>query len=566
MLPAPNDYYRTSSSGHPPLRLGLLLDSTETVPAFVAAIIEELNATNFARIELVVAAGVTDRRLTEQKISVQASNSGTKNSWLYDFYLKNLDARMKPERDPLAQVDSKTLFAGIDVVRVPAEAVERIQSKELDVLLLFEFEKLSGEILQAARYGVWALRHGDPDFYSGKPPLFWELHDGSPLSGVALQILRDDPAGDPILGKSLFATEQTLSVSRNRSIPYWASKDLLLRKLHDLHQFGWEHVLANTIPPAPSGKKGGPDRSPTNAEMVEWLGPILIKKTAVYPFRKEMMAHWRVAIRMNARPLYEPDSDGSGFRWIEPPCGHAWADPFIFEQAGKYWLFFEDYVYEKKRAGIASAEISPQGELGPVLPCFDHPLRHYSYPHVFRAGPEIFMIPESFDSDSVDLYRCVEFPHRWRVETTLLAGKFVDTTVWNQDGLWWLATTSADPAPGAGALFLYYAESLTGEWKFHPMNPICTDIRRNRGAGRVFRSQNRLIRPSQSCAPTYGYSITWNEITELSTERYAERPLKTLGPEHWKGLTGVHTYNCAGNFELIDGQTPRPLRSLLSKR
>ena len=563
MLPAPNDYYRTSSSGRPPLRIGLLLDSEETIPAFVAAIIQEINSTNFARVELVVAAGVM--------------SDGTKNSWLYDLYLKKLDERMRPERDPLAQIDSRSLLAGIEVVRVAAEelrgarkfaaeALEKIQSKNLDVLLLFEFEKFSGEILQAARYGLWALRHGDPDFYSGDPPLFWELHDRCSLSGVALQVLRDEAAGSPVIDKSLFATEQTLSVSRNRYIPYWASKDLILRKLHDLHQFGWDHVTANAIPPAPAGEKHDPARPPTDAEMLGWLGPILLKKAVAYPFRKEMMAHWRVAIRANARRLLEPDSDPSGFRWIEPPEGHAWADPFIFEQAGKYWLFFEDYVYEKKRAGIACAEILPHGELGAVLPCFDHPSRHYSYPYVFRAGSEIFMIPESFDSNSVDLYRCVEFPHRWTVERTLLAGKFVDTTIWNHDGLWWLATTSADPAPGAGALFLYFAESLLGEWRFHPMNPICTDIRRNRGAGCVFRSQDRLIRPSQSCAPTYGYSITWNEITELSPERYAEQPLKTVGPEHWKGLTGVHTYNCAGNFELIDGQTPRPLRQLQSPK
>src|SRR5580658_3299554 len=204
MLPAPNDYYRTSSSGCQPLRVGLLLDSEETIPAFVAAIIQEINSTNFARVELVVAAGVM--------------SDGTKNSWLYDLYLKKLDARMRPERDPLAQIEGRSLLAGIEVVRVvaegarkfTAEAVEKIKSKELDVLLLFEFEKFSGAILQAARYGLWALRHGDPDFYSGDPPLFWELHDRCSLSGVALQVLRDEAAGSPVIEKSLFATEQTL--------------------------------------------------------------------------------------------------------------------------------------------------------------------------------------------------------------------------------------------------------------------------------------------------------------------------------------------------------------------
>jgi hypothetical protein len=107
---------------------------------------------------------------------------------------------------------------------------------------------------------------------------------------------------------------------------------------------------------------------------------------------------------------------------------------------------------------------------------------------------------------------------------------------------------------------LFYSASLTGDWHFHPGNPISTDIRTNRGAGRVFQSHNRLIRPSQSCAPSYGYSVSFNEITELSRYRYSERTVKTVTPEHWAGLSGIHTYNWAGNVELIDGQTPVPLK------
>jgi len=82
-----------------------------------------------------------------------------------------------------------------------------------------------------------------------------------------------------------------------------------------------------------------------------------------------------------------------------------------------------------------------------------------------------------------------------------------------------------------------------------------------RGAGRVFRSGHRLIRPSQSGAPSYGYSVAFNEITELSPQRYSERPLRNITPEYWKGISGVHTYNFAGNIELIDGRT-----SMRSKR
>ena len=106
---------------------------------------------------------------------------------------------------------------------------------------------------------------------------------------------------------------------------------------------------------------------------------------------------------------------------------------------------------------------------------------------------------------------------------------------------------------------LFYSPSLTGEWHFHPSNPISTDIRFNRGAGRVFQRGNNWVRPSQSCCPIYGYSFSFNEITELSEERYSERPFLTVTPDVWKGFCGVHTYNRLGNIELIDGQKTAPL-------
>jgi len=172
------------------------------------------------------------------------------------------------------------------------------------------------------------------------------------------------------------------------------------------------------------------------------------------------------------------------------------------------------------------------------------------------------MIPESLVSNSVDLFRCRQFPNQWVREATLLEGQFVDTTVWEHNGLWWLTTTMVEPGSHAGSLLLFYSASLTGAWHFHPENPISTDIRTNRGGGRVFQSHRRLIRPSQSCAPAYGYSVGFNEITELTRQRYRERTLKTITPEHWSGLSGVHTYNWAGNVELIDGRSSVPLKTV----
>lgn len=561
MIESPQSYYQKSSSTAPALRIGLLLESRRSVPAYVAKIIRDIKASNFLQI---VVAGVVQKNAT-------AAQENAKANLLYKRYLRRLDARMKPENDPLRPVDCSDLLSSIDALEVewkgneeqfPADAIEMIRSKQLDVLIRFGFDSIAGEIAKTAKFGVWSFQHSDTEFYRGRPTHFWELWERNPFSGVVLQAVTEEQSESLVLAKSLFATEQTISVSRNRYIPYWGSADLLIQKLYELHEFGWDYLVETALPSA--SYKGKRDRyeMPTNGEMVAWLAPILLKKAAAYPFRKPKVQHWRVAMRRGAVPLFEAQGDCSGFRWVEPPRGHAWADPFLFEDEGKYWGFFEDYSYATMRGSIACAEISPTGDWGPPIACLEHPTCHYSYPHVFRDGSEIFMIPESYDSNSVDLYRCKQFPNQWVREAVLLEGRFVDSTVWEHEGLWWFATTSADPIPGGSSLWLYYSHSLTGEWKFHPGNPISRDIRYSRAAGRVFRHQERLIRPSQSGAPTYGYSINFHEITNLSVQSYSERVIKTITPEHWKGMAGVHTYNCAGDLEVIDGRSPRPLKAL----
>ena len=570
-------HFRFSSADRPPLRVGILLDGTK-LSAFFARIIEDIEKSNFARIELLVFRKKTlqaprpqpKSRLGAIQHRLLAPN--LRKRALYDAYLR-FDQRAKPANHPLDVVDCSSLLAGIDNIEVepigrkfvhkfPPEALEQIRAKDLDVLLRFGFNILSGEILTSARYGVWSYHHGDNDFYRGGPPHFWELVEKSPLSGVILQVLNEELDGGLVLCKSLFTTEQTPSASVNRYTPYWGSTDMVIRKLNELHRCGWECVKAKSLPPAPYQGKRKLYRTPTNFEMAQWMGPVVLKKAVEYPFRKKSVQHWKIAVRIGHAPLYEsPNTDVTGFRWIEPPKDHFWADPFVLEHQGKCWAFFEDYFYPKRRAVIACAAIAADGTLIAPEPCLesDH---HYSYPHVFRCSDDLVMVPESVSSKSVDLYRCREFPAKWVREKTLLEGRFVDTTIWQREGLWWLMTTRAEPDSRAGCLFLFYSESLTGEWKLHPSNPISTDIRNNRGGGNVFLSGGRLIRPSQSCCPIYGYSFSFNEITELSKERYAERQLRTVTP--WNGLCAVHTYNRAGNVELIDGAVMTPLKKLLS--
>jgi hypothetical protein len=512
------------------------------------------------------------------KVARRLTDPNLRKHTLYERYLR-YDERKKPANHPLEVVDCTGLLANIDSIEVepigkkfvhrfPPEALETIRAKDLDVLIRFGFNILKGDILKAARYGVWSYHHGDNDFFRGGPPHFWELCENAPLSGVILQVLTEDLDAGLVLCKSLFATEKTVSVSRNRFPAYWGSTDFVIRKLNELHRFGWNHLVERAIPVAPYQGKKKIYRSPTNFEMVRWLAPFVAKKTVRRLFSPgSHVQHWRIGVRINRPRLFEQSSppDLAGFRWLEPPAGYFWADPFVIEHGGRFWAYFEEYSYQHRRAHISCAEIAADGSFLSPTRCLANDQHHYSYPHVFRAGAELFMIPEGADSSTVDLYRCEDFPNRWMLQTTLLRGRYVDTSIWQHDDTWWLMTTSADPDARSGSLLLFYSDAVTGPWHFHPANPISTDIRNGRNAGRVFEANSLVVRPSQNCSGLYGRSLTLNQITELTRETYSELPLLTIEPDTVSGINGIHTYNWCGNVELIDGQTTMPLRSVLPR-
>jgi hypothetical protein len=572
--------WRLSPAKRPPLRIGLLLDD-ENLSRFAVRIVEDIQASNFARIELLVFRKRTPAANPATPKNSKSRLGGLKKRMLdpklrkgalYDLYLR-FDKRKKAADHPLDRIDGSQLLAGTErmevepigkkfIQRFQEEDLEKIRAKNLDVLIRFGFNILHGGVLEAARYGVWSYHHGDNEFYRGGPPHFWELVEENQLSGVMLQVLTEELDAGLVLCKSLFPTQSTLSVSANRYAPYWGSTDFIIRKLNELHQFGWEHLKKNAVAAGPYQGKKKLYRQPTNVEIARWLGPVLLKKAAQQALgRGNRVQHWQIGIRVGHAQLYE-DSDLRGFRWIDASKGHFWADPFGFEHEGKSYVFFEDYSYEMKRAGIVCSELKG-GQLATPVSCLDTPDRHYSYPFVFRAGREIYMVPESYDSNSVDLFRCRTFPHAWEHERTLFQGRFVDTTIWEQHGLWWLMTTWSEPNPRAGSLMLFFAEAPTGPWKFHPASPVSTDARFNRGAGSIIEVGDRWIRPSQSSSPIYGYSFAFHEITKLSRSEYSERILMRVTPEFWRRFCAVHTYNRVGNCELIDGARWTRLKDIM---
>jgi hypothetical protein len=156
---------------------------------------------------------------------------------------------------------------------------------------------------------------------------------------------------------------------------------------------------------------------------------------------------------------------------------------------------------------------------------------HLSYPYVFEWQNAYYMIPETYQANSVRLYKAVDFPNRWTLVTTLLDGDdFVDPTIFHFKDHWWLFTDLSRPPYYAGTLRLFHADRLEGPWAEHAKSPVLeANPHIARPAGRVVLLDGSVIRYTQDCCPEYGRRVCAFEIKELTPATYREEPVD-FGP------------------------------------
>jgi hypothetical protein len=166
----------------------------------------------------------------------------------------------------------------------------------------------------------------------------------------------------------------------------------------------------------------------------------------------------------------------------------------------------------------------------------------------------MYMIPETRQERTVELYRATSFPAAWTAETVLIRDiDAVDATIQKIDGKFWMfAGVSNGKYSNCDELNLFFTDVLTGPWTPHPCNPVLSDVRRARPAGALFYDRGRLIRPSQDCGKAYGYALVFSEVVTLSETQYEERLVSRLDPDSAQGILAIHTYNRTEQFEVID--------------
>ncbi len=435
--------------------------------------------------------------------------------------------------------------------------IQNIESYNLDVILRFGFNIIRGDVLQSAKYGIWSFHHGDYQKYRGGPPGFWEILNGDQFSGIILQQLTDKLDDGIVLYEGKITTIQ-YSYTANRNQLFWHGTGWPAAICRNLLDGKTDSLFIKTDPSSAPIKKAPANSQFTNYILISILGKInRIVSRLRQPEPKQET--WAIGVIKNSDFELLNYNKPISAKWLPLPNGMFQADPFIIEHNKSYYIFFEEFDYSTKLGHISFIQTSDFEKFTAHKTAIKMPF-HLSYPFMLKADEKIYCIPEQYQSGEVAIYEALSFPDQW-VKRAVLLPNFagVDTTVFRANGSWWMFTANFNNND-QGKLFLFMADDLFGPWKAHPDNPVVEKNRLTRPAGPVFKITDELIRPTQNCTKTYGGSIIFNKITELSTESYAEQYWGEIKPNpEGEYPDGLHHIASIDGFTLIDGKKMNPV-------
>jgi hypothetical protein len=452
---------------------------------------------------------------------------------------------MTRELSDVPEIGCRTLAVGKFGERFKNADVDTIRSYDLDLILRFGFGIIKGDVLNAARFGVWSFHHGDEREFRGRPPGFWEIIEGRPTVGAILQRLTERLDGGVVLHRGFFRTT-SYSYVRTRDEAFLGSAvwpSVVVRQI----QSGDTSV----VEAEPSRTDAPVRRDPDNATMVKFL----VRQTAAFVIAQvrgtTKAAKWSVGVADVPISSFLT-SPSPGIRWIEEQGTSRYlADPAAIEHNGTTTALVEDYDYRTHRGVISAVDLGGDGLAEVVLDTGVHS----SYPYVFEAENQVYCVPETYQANEVRLYRAVEFPRHWEQVGTLVEGiAALDSTVFPHNGRWWLLCT--DHKEGSNTkLHVFHSPEVEGPWEPHALNPVKTDIRSSRPAGTPFIHEGDLFRPTQDSSQSYGGAITITRIDELTPTTFSEEIVARVPPSRSGPYRdGIHTLSAVGDRTVVDGR------------
>ena len=228
------------------------------------------------------------------------------------------------------------------------------------------------------------------------------------------------------------------------------------------------------------------------------------------------------------------------------------ADPIIYSiNDTEIIAFVEEYVYAMHKGRLSELVIDRSTyKLKQIIPMLDLDT-HLSFPIYCKQGGKTYIYPENSQCGQLKIYEYDEASHQLVNPKVLVEAPLVDPQILEMNGKYYvLSTQFKSLAKLDDDLLIYESDSFFGPYK--QVQVIHNDIDEERGAGRIFSVNNRLIRPAQSAVGGYGKQLIFYELTYIDNS-FKEKEVGRLSPCPTKMDQQLHTYNQFGNLVVVDG-------------
>ena len=268
---------------------------------------------------------------------------------------------------------------------------------------------------------------------------------------------------------------------------------------------------------------------------------------------------WNIGFaKYNIADIIREKRNDLKFKWLPiEEGGKSHADPFIFRSDDKkLHVIYEEFsmIDPKKYGKIALSILSED-----FNPCFNKEILdskiHSSYPFVFSENNKTYVIPESSQRGKVSCYQ-FDFVNKCLINERIIIDNLplLDSTIFKYNNKFWLFATLADHKFDHSRLYIYYADSLFGEYKPHIKNPVKQGLNGTRPAGNIITVDNEIYRPAQNCKEYYGKSLTINKIITLSENEFKEEAYLEITADKKSNYSeGIHTINFLEDIIVVDG-------------
>lgn len=260
--------------------------------------------------------------------------------------------------------------------------------------------------------------------------------------------------------------------------------------------------------------------------------------------------YYKIGYRyINNGYLFENKKYLKEFVFLKNPFGRWNADPFPITIEGKHYIFAE-----------SASIISRKGEIWYL--CLDDEKKrwkrilkrkkHLSFPNIFYENQCIYLIPESNQENSINLYKVDFLSKKIKIEKTIYNDCAASDTVFIKN-------------TNFNYMFTYIEDRLTLESYFCLLNTnknsICFSLkdeeRKLRPAGNLFYFNDSLIFPTQDNHEVYGGNLLFNYF-QFDECGFTKKTFLSIGPNDLKEFcgnkeyVGIHTYNFNEDVEVID--------------